>query len=60
MVMLELMGFLSVAAGTRLKADKPLYGSSHIDYVRLLLLLMLLSLSLSLNVCVMMISIMYA
>ncbi|KAL4654972.1 hypothetical protein ACB092_01G418400 [Castanea dentata] len=32
MVMLELMGFLSVAAGTRLKADNPLYGSSRSDY----------------------------
>ena len=51
MVILELMGFLSVAAGTRLKADNPLYGSSRIDYVRLLLLLMLLSLSLSLSLC---------
>nr|POF19824.1 elongation factor 1-gamma [Quercus suber] len=31
--MLEPMGLLSVAAGTRLKADNPLYGSSHIDYI---------------------------
>lgn len=47
LVMSELTGFLFVAAVTRLKADNPLYGSSHIDYVRTLLLLLF-----SLSFCV--------
>ena len=49
-VMLELMGFLSIAVITCLKGNNPLYASSHIDCARCLVPLMVLSLSL--NVCV--------
>ena len=44
-VMLELMGFLSVAVITYLKGSNPLYASSHIVCARCLVLLIVLSLS---------------